>query len=49
MKCRECKKETLVDIREVMVSIRDTARDIAVEIVADDICLDCLLKALKME
>lgn len=49
MKCKECKKETSYEIREVRVSIRDTTRDMAVEIVADDICLDCLLKAFKME
>lgn len=49
MKCKECNTETKVEIREVTISIRDATRDLAVEIVADDICMDCLLKALKME
>ena len=49
MKCKECGKEAKVEIREATISIRDATRDLAVEIVADDICLDCLLKALKME
>ena len=49
MKCQECKKETSYEIREVTISIRDVTRDLAVEIVADDICLDCLLKALTVD
>ena len=49
MKCKECGKETKVEIREATISIRDATKDLAVEIVADDICMGCLLRALKNE
>ena len=49
MKCKECKRETPIEIREATISIRDATRDLAVEIVAGDICMECLLKALDMD
>jgi hypothetical protein len=44
MRCKECKKETVVEIKKVDISIRYPNK--AIEIVADDICMECLLKAL---
>lgn len=46
MKCKECNKETQVEIKEATISIRDTIKDAAIEIVVDNVCMDCLLKAL---
>lgn len=46
MKCKECKKETVIKVKKAEISIRYPKK--AIEIVADDICLGCLLMALKM-
>ena len=45
MKCKECKKETVIEVKRAEISIRYPKK--AIEIVADDICVECLLKALK--
>lgn len=44
MKCKECKKEAVIEVKRVEVSIRYPKK--AIEIVADDICLSCLKKAI---
>jgi len=44
MKCKECKKEEAV-IKFVQVSIR--YKDIAEEIIADNVCRKCLIKSLE--
>lgn len=49
MKCKKCEKEILYEVGEVTISIRDATRDVTVKIVPDDICLDCLLKALEIK
>ncbi len=45
MKCKECKKESATKVEEATISIRYPNK--AVEVVADNICMECLLKALK--
>lgn len=45
MKCKECKKETTIEVKGAEISIRYPEK--AIEIVADDICMECLLRALQ--
>jgi len=45
MKCKECGKQTVIKVKKAIISIRYPKK--AIEIVADDICMECLLKALK--
>lgn len=45
MKCKECKKESVIRIKGALISIRYPKK--AIEIVADNVCLECLLNALK--
>ena len=43
--CKECGEQAIMIAEKVEISIRGAG--IAVEIVADDVCLDCLIKAIK--
>ena len=45
MKCKECKKESVIKVKRAEISIRYPKK--AIEIVADNICFECLLKSIK--
>jgi len=44
-KCKECNKPSIFKVKSAEISVRWPRK--AIEIVADDICLNCLQKALK--
>ena len=43
--CRECYKKVTVIAKKIEISIRTAGT--AIEIVADDVCLDCLRESIK--
>ena len=45
MKCKECKKETVTEVKRAEISIRYPKK--AIEIVANNICMKCFLRAVK--
>ncbi len=42
--CKECGEEVIMIAEKVEISIRGAG--MAIEIIADDVCLDCLTKAI---
>lgn len=44
-KCKECKKESVIKVKKAIISIQYPRK--AIEIVADNICIDCLKESLK--
>lgn len=44
-KCKECGKPSIFKVKSAEISIRWPRK--AIEIVADNVCLNCLQKALK--
>ena len=43
--CKECGEEVIAIAKKVEISIRTAGT--AIEIVADDVCLDCLRESIK--
>lgn len=45
-KCRECKKPSMSKVKMAEISIRLPRK--AIEVVANDVCLECLKKSLEV-